>query len=49
MCQKSGVTGILLAIAIAVGILLGVIFPSGFLVFVLCVMLIAVGVMLLIC
>ncbi len=44
MCRKSGSAYIVCAIAAAVGILLGSVFPSGFLVFVLCVLLIAIGI-----
>ncbi len=48
MCRKSGGGYILCAIAIAAGILCGVVFPSSFLVFVLCVLLITIGVLILI-
>lgn len=48
MCQRSGSACIICTIALAAGILCGVCFPSGFLVFVLCVLLIAIGVLVLI-
>ncbi|MBQ5777455.1 MAG: hypothetical protein IIV97_01420 [Oscillospiraceae bacterium] len=48
MCRRSGGAYVLCTIAIAAGILLGVIFPSGFLVFLLSVLLIALGVWMLI-
>lgn len=48
MCRRSGGAFVLCVIAIAAGILLGLLFPSGFLVFVLCVLLISLGVLMLI-
>ena len=44
MCRKSGSLYVICAMAVALGILFGVILPAGFLVFVLCVLLIAVGI-----
>ncbi len=48
MCRRSGGAFVLCTMAAAAGILLGVLFPSGFLVFVLCVLLLALGVLMLI-
>lgn len=48
MCRRSGGGFVLCIIAVAAGILLGLLFPSGFLVFVLCVLLIVLGVLMLI-
>ena len=47
MCQRSGSLCVICAVAIAVGILFGVVFPSGFLVPMLCILLIAIGVFIL--
>ena len=47
MCRRSGSVCVICAIALAMGILAGMVFPSGFLVFVLCVLLIAIGVIML--
>ncbi|MBQ9985961.1 MAG: hypothetical protein IJP38_06595 [Oscillospiraceae bacterium] len=47
MCQRSGSIYVICAIALAAGILFGVAFPSGLLVFVLCILLIAIGVLML--
>jgi len=48
MCRRSGSMCIICSIAVAVGVLCGIVFPSGFLVFVLCVLLIAIGVLMLV-
>ena len=48
VCRRSGGAFVLCIMTAAVGILLGLLFPSGFLVFVLCVLLILLGVLMLI-
>ena len=48
MCRSNGGIWVICAVAVSVGILLGIIFPAGFLVFVLCVLLIAMGILMLI-
>ncbi len=46
MCRKGGSIYAILAAILAVGVLLGALFPSGFLVLLLSLMVIAVGVLL---
>ena len=48
VCRRSGGPFILCMMTAAAGILLGLLFPSGFLVFVLCVLLILLGVLMLV-
>ena len=48
MCRRSGGAFVLCTIAVAAGILFGLVFPSGFLVFLLCVLVIALGIWMLI-
>lgn len=47
VCRKSGSMCVICSIAVALGILLGAVFPSGCLVPLLCLLLIVVGVLML--